>query len=735
MTDPLVTNGAYVIVTDSSTHPFQPVGQKEEKIDLKGYPVVILEDYVGVDVPSRKLKTISVKKGMTGVVHSVSPDWQYVVVLLLGQPTNAVKQGVVPGRIAKIGIDRKHKDIREVRVGTSLTTLAGLTHAHTIGTIADNSVVANTVMRFISEIQNSRRHFPFIPDKRFQAIAKYGGPVGVANKFWLDMKNTNPRLPLVLESHNDFTYLDIMKNCRSATKDDDEHCVSYLESHAKWKISQNQRPKDPAMYGGTTDKRVTKRFPEHDKCLENPDAHGAGAFHYSYCRGSEEMRRVIFAAYEESDFRDLAEQILICLLELQAPFVKKADLASPDFSLEPQATSEDEKKSWLGCLEEMGEEAPKLELGELVDTKIQGKILMEVFNKAKAATGYKGGCSRASFLATVGTNHTSPMGSHGASKEKGFWTETEHKDSIVYRRPYFSTTRTEPRKKQAREIHIVPGGLSSTLTPELERVLPKPGHKLSIAVEIMKPGKGRHKYAYARLPAFKPADAPEITMNPNVSAARANAIGIRIDWEEHTTKKSVWLQCGKPSRSEDGVLLSFKNMEALYRYLTQESYNTGTGPAWMLNFGSARVLKVEMDFLAQTVRLTEKIPSLPRHYDPAREIKSSRQMRADLEKIFPLGAIVRNFASSGPERFSRNSCDKCHLTYLSSRRLVVPCKPTRQEDGSWICESCKQSGFPCCTFTETQSLNGAKQQAIHHLFRSDGVVEQDLEFELHTSFG
>lgn len=178
------------------------------------------------------------------------------------------------------------------------------------------------------------------------------------------MRKTNPKAASSVDGDQDFDYLDVMKRCRAMTKNDDKHRMSYVEWHSNWKIPSSGIPKKPALYAGTSDKRVTQRFPEHDECLEDPDAVGAGAFRYTYCRGSKEMMRIIFAAYKESEFRNLAEQILINLFEIQAPIVKKADLASSRFSLEPDATSNLEKRSWLGCLEDRSDLTSLLESAE-----------------------------------------------------------------------------------------------------------------------------------------------------------------------------------------------------------------------------------------------------------------------------------------------------------------------------------------------------------------------------------
>lgn len=115
------------------------------------------------------------------------------------------------------------------------------------------------------------------------------------------------------------------------TKAEDKHRVSYLESHAKWKTPPTGNAKAAASYAGTTDRRVTQRFPEYDELPADPKAVGAGAFYDVYCCGSKEMMRVIFVAYPESEFCQEGRPCIFLF------FARASNL---------------EKRSWIGCLKE-----------------------------------------------------------------------------------------------------------------------------------------------------------------------------------------------------------------------------------------------------------------------------------------------------------------------------------------------------------------------------------------------
>jgi len=156
----------------------------------------------------------------------------------------------------------------------------------------------------------------------------------------------------------------------------------------------------------------------------------------------------------------------------------------------------------------------------------------------------------------------------------------------------------------------------------------------------------------------------------------ARSWGLKLQWRANPAEDKwscVYLAASQiltpRSRElyEPGAFNTYAQGIAIFRFLRQLRLNQEGRPAWLYDYGIARLKEAKLDWLTQTIEITDVVPKnqTVRHSRP----KPDWDMQYDLEAAGlsvwrPYGQLDQ---PSTRVRSPRGACDSCYLYSLASR--------------------------------------------------------------------
>ncbi|KIW13932.1 hypothetical protein PV08_06713 [Exophiala spinifera] len=273
------------------------------------------------------------------------------------------------------------------------------------------------------------------------------------------------------------------------------------------------------------------------------------------------------------------------------------------------------------------------------------------------------------------SSHPPPIGNslltEGAEGSELVWTKLQFPDKnlVVYQRmPVQIQGSTDDDKR----ITIVVGFPAAGTLPTRVSFEPGiPGHvnlplgtRVWPVVEMMMDGTP-HPNAWARLPGLGPWHDWD----------RARSWALRIEFQLNDQWQSLGLvstedfQPRLASSSSPGAFDTYARGIAMERYLTRIQLNPEHRAQWMYDYGVARVKEQKLEWLTQTITVTD-VPS-PARTDAASPLKTMIQMQNEYAQlgINAFGTPGQSDRESGRIRQPPRACDSCYLATLSSREI------------------------------------------------------------------
>ncbi|KAF2493938.1 hypothetical protein BU16DRAFT_619139 [Lophium mytilinum] len=239
-----------------------------------------------------------------------------------------------------------------------------------------------------------------------------------------------------------------------------------------------------------------------------------------------------------------------------------------------------------------------------------------------------------------------------------------------------------------------------------------------------------HPYPWARVP----------SIGPFMDWERANSLGVRLEWQDAKKQwRRRYLQVGSKSHhalddKSPGSLKAYSDGMTIIHFLFREDRNDHRG--WVTDAGFARVKRVRMDCISQTIQfldLTDVLkPAVSIQRKPASIIK--QQMEDDSLELEHVGGVVGGMDEGG-RTYKRTLCDTCVL--FGKRGSQKGCNQA-EGTNSKVCSLCYFTyGRPFCSFTagvmRQSSLH--KTPALEAINRKRVSALTQLEWEVDAELG
>lgn len=468
-----------------------------------------------------------------------------------------------------------------------------------------------------------------------------------------------------------FTIRDLINALKPVGPRDDKAAV-YTRIY--WEFQELNR--DPSQYIGKSVNPGSRDLSHND--IEDAEKHSN---HYKIARASKRRIMGIICYAPEAHVRTAAEQFFVLLFQCYSPAVlnyqPSAPSSNPD-STTPQVASGNNDQAASN-------------VARFSADKEQARVMQMIADKSFEASGWPGGRSRPQYRAGNGCNWKSPI-TEMFTRESTIWTKQSYvqQNLDIYRRP---PVQVNAKKGYGDSItHVIyivmelksDSSLASESRGKFVPTIPqsmglKPGQWVYPVIEMTRDG-SHHHLNWSRLPTIGPWD----DWNNVLSWA------IKIEWQDdYETWHSAYIRASRvfdqrrppknqPGYNEPGAHNTYAQGIAVYRYLKQLTLTQNGRPAWLYDYGVARLKEQYVNFLEQTLRVKNVLPSsfntvqhvLKAH--PSRLV--SLYIGIGLNAGVPFGLI--NWPSQRP-RYPPQSCDTCYLMRVESRE-ILPNGQTRE---------------------------------------------------------